>query len=481
MPDNLQKGKELDYYFILVQGFMFIPCLIWIPKLFIAYVLFFILTWSAISFSKKIYKDSIATLIILLGIYVTYFFRPFVLYENPDLVMFHDVEVNNDIILGILLGVVLKSFVIMCGVVITDMLFIKRRYFKTVELPNFILRTLPFLLIISTFLILLKLFLFFAYGIGMKSVEITHPLAFLLRFIPQDLFYAVAILFFFTSYKKVNFIYKGGMITITILFSLSVLLTGSKSFLLAMGFGYFVFFLFKKQKMTFKLFSVLMFASVVGVSLSFIFAHAIKVASYLGISPDIATVFSLAYTYSSEMDVISLIDIVTGRLIGLDGELVLNTINQYPEKYNVKELREIFSMKETALRVVNGCIPTAKVTNSPSMGVGVSWYVHGFSRDFIFAGAIGIFSSLKLTFGKFLYLGLFSYGFLLGSIYKIIGMIRGETLKYILLFIFSLFIVIVSISGNFDIQIITLVMKLAFLVFYGFLLLVQRLIVKPKW
>ena len=124
-------------------------------------------------------------------------------------------------------------------------------------------------------------------------------------------------------------------------------------------------------------------------------------------------------------------------------------------------------------------LPGLAVATTPSAGVGVSWYIYEFDKDFIFAGAVGFTASFM--FGAdpgFLPFALMLYGAGLALVFGMMKFLSLDLLQFALCALISFHIVMVTISGNFDVIFSQLFIKLLLIPIYGLMFVFFRQIFK---
>jgi len=93
--------------------------------------------------------------------------------------------------------------------------------------------------------------------------------------------------------------------------------------------------------------------------------------------------------------------------------------------------------------------------------------VHGLPSYVIHAGALGLFPSLFLMCGKWLYwLGVCGFGFLMGKCIQWITFIKNDSARFILDYFFCFFLFLVIMSGNFDLSLALLYIKIILMFAY---------------
>ena len=94
-------------------------------------------------------------------------------------------------------------------------------------------------------------------------------------------------------------------------------------------------------------------------------------------------------------------------------------------------------------------------------GVAVGRVVEEHSDDVIHSGALGSYASLELMFKNTMFIGVILYGIVLAFASFLLQSIKSPFIKFIMFFFFSNFLLVATMSGNFDFSISLLLLKLA--------------------
>ena len=415
-----------------------------------------------------------------LAYFLTYFVRPFVLWDRPEFFEFIDVtDANHEAIEAAIYDVLVSYYYLIIGfVVITKTISFE----KKLDIPvskQFLTQHFTMLSIFGVFLSILKLFLFFVLGIGAKGVEIVSPLAFVQRFIPEDLFFIVTIIALMVVNDRLSLFQKGMIAGVSALLAFGIMVTGSKIFLMRLGFFYIAYLIFYDKKIPVSRFLVLTSLGFILVTASFVLSASLRWFNKTGEELNPASLVEVSYERFQELDYIEINDMLTERLNGLDGQIVSTQIILHPEKTYIKELQQVFSLKETLLRTLEGIVPFLAVASTPSAGVGVSWYIYEFDKDFIFAGAVGFTAAFMFGAGTdFLPIALILYGASLALVFGWMKLLKLDLLQFAICALISFHIVMVTISGNFDVIFSQLAIKLLLIPIYGLMFVFIRQIFK---
>lgn len=446
----------------------------------IYYTLYALISLVSFNLYKKNSFYRTPLMFIHLSYFLTYFVRPFVLWQRPEFFEFIDVtEASHEAITSAIYDVLVSYYYLIIGFVIVTKTISFEKKINVPVSKRFLLQHFTMLSIFGIFLSLLKLFLFFVLGIGAKGVEIVSPLAFVQRFIPEDLFFIVTIIALMVVNDRLTLFQRGMIAAVSGLLAFGIMVTGSKIFLMRLGFFYIAYLIFYDKKIPFTRFAVLTSLGMILVTASFVLSATLRWFNKTGEELNPNSLMEVSYERFQELDYIEINDMLTERLNGLDGQIVSTQIIQHPEKTYINELKKVFSLKETILRIAEGMIPGLAVATTPSAGVGVSWYIYEFDKDFIFAGAVGFTASFMFGASEsFLPYALMLYGGGLALVFGIMKFLHLDLLQFALCALISFHIVMVTISGNFDVIFSQLFIKLLLIPIYGLMFVFIRQIFK---
>ena len=369
-----------------------------------------------------------------------------------------------------LIQVIISTLIFVFGFIIITKPFDRVKSYIPSQPTDFMIRHKHPIIILITILVVLKCVLIFVLDIGMKGEKVTSPIAFLARLIPVDLIYGVVVLYLFKYTKYINRLFKILLTLLIIAFSMSILATGSKSFFMVLAFGYGTFLMYKDQRIPFGRAGLLLGLGSAAIVLSFVAATAVKVANTLG--KDTGYILQVGFELASDLDYVDIFDDVTSRFIGLDGSLVTEKIMPW-KSTNLDKLRESFSISEVLKRSVSMTIPGVKAGSTLGSGVAIGRYINGLPAAEAFAGAIGSIGSFQLMMPPGLdWLAKLIFGFIVGGYVALMRKFQNADLQYILLFFLSYFVLFSIMSGNYDLLISLMIIKVSLTLVYYVMVLV---------
>lgn len=411
-----------------------------------------------------------------LAFYLTYYVRPFLLWDRPEFFEFIDVtHASHDAIMYAVRDVTQAFFFIVLGFVLVTKLvaFEKKIHIKVSR--RYLQEHFTMLSIFGIFLAVLKVFLFFVLGIGAKGVAITSPLAFIQRFIPEDLFFIVTIIALLVLKDELTYFQKIMIASVSGILAFGIMITGSKIFIMRLGFFYIAYMVHYQKTVPIMKFVILVSTAMTLVTASFVMSSTMKYFNKSGKELTPVSLATVGWERYNLLDGAEVQDMLTERMNGMDGQIVTTKIIMYPGKKKINELKACFSAIEVFRRIVEGIVPGIKVSTTPSAGVAVSWYIYEFDRDFIFAGAVGFCAAMQWgSDPSFLNWAQFIYGAVLALIFGAIKWIKLDLLQYGLMALIVFHIVMVTISGNFDVIFSQLFIKLVLIPCYGLMFLFIR-------
>ncbi len=431
------------------------------------------------------YKPKSFFLIPLVISHLTYFsayyLRPFILVADMEYFLFKDVvRPDLELITATMQMASFSYVLIMAGFVIVTKIVNFEGKIIVKGLDGFVVKHLNITIIIGLGLVVLKLFLFFAFGIGAKGVANTSSLAFLQRLIPEDLFFIITMLCAFVIPHKVPKRELAILISTAMLFSLAILMTGSKIFIMRMGFFYVTYLLYCRVKIPALRMTILAVSGIFLITCSFVLSHTMRTINYLGLDPSFSTFVELSGESFAEVDGVEMFEAVTERLNGLDGLMVIPEVMNNKNKFDWDAIGNSFNFKEYVLRILEMMLPGVEVTDSVPIGISISWYIFKFDKDFVFAGAVGLVGEFAICSQSLTLLPwvLMAYGAILAFIFGFIKMIELEHLKFALCSLIAFFMMFLNINGCFDTGLTEFFVKLVLIFAYGGMMLVIRQIFK---
>lgn len=408
---------------------------------------------------------SIAYFILFLSFLLSYFIRGFILIESPDFFLFEyftGIVINSRDVLRGLWDVIGYFFLMSCGMLVgtkIKLISMTSGHEKSFIQPNWIIKYFRQIIIILFILVLGKLILFFTVGAGMKGEEVESGAVFLLRFIPDDLIFIIATVYLLKHSSFINRKQKSILIILISLMALSIMLTGSKVFIMLLGLCFLIVYLYEEYKLNASKLIIYTATSLFLIVFSFSAAFVIKYKE-----PNSVENFFYQTTENIfSTDTVLIAEAVTSRFIGLDGYILTRKLNSSGTKSSA--LDQSFSLGSTALRIVDFILP-GRLTNDLATGQAISLHIFGFEEDKKFGGAIGLFGALNIAFKTYAWVSVLLGGILLGMVYKKIRFIQDEDIKLIIFYFFSYFLVHTFMSGNFDRLIALLIIKIVLLYFY---------------
>ena len=410
-----------------------------------------------------------------------YYLRPFILVADLDYFLFKDVIRPSMELLTETMQMASFSYIlIMLGFILVTKFVSFEKKIVVKGLDGFVVKHLNITILIGLGLVFLKIFLFFAFGIGAKGVANTSSLAFLQRLIPEDLFFIITMLCTFVIPQKVPKKELAILIGTALFFSFAILMTGSKIFIMRMGFFYVTYLLYCRVRIPAIRMTILAVSGLFLITCSFVLSHTMRTINYLGLDPSFSTFVELSGESFAEIDGVEMFEAVTERLNGLDGLMVIPEVMNNKYKFDWDAIGNSFSFKEYVLRILEMMLPAVEVTDSVPIGISISWYIFKFDKDFVFAGAVGLVGEFAICSQSYSLLPwvLMSYGAILAFIFGFIKMIELEHLKFALCSLISFFMMFLNINGCFDTGLTEFFVKLILIFVYGGMMLVIRQIIK---
>src|SRR5690606_30981287 len=135
-------------------------------------------------------------------------------------------------------------------------------------------------------------------------------------------------------------------------------------------------------------------------------------------------------------------------------------------KFNNENDLEAFGLKNTVLNTLEYIIPFVNLTDAMTSGKAASVYVLGLSASVINPSAIGLFGVFNLMLPEYVWFVSFIFGWLVAMVYNRINRIIDKDVKLIVFYFFTYFLIHCFMSGNFNVLIGSLVIKLILLFFY---------------
>lgn len=445
------------------------------------YVLFAAINILTVLWYKPTSFFVIPLLISHLTYFCAYYLRPFILVSDLKYFLFYDViRPDMDLITSTMQMASFSYIFIMIGFILVTKLvsFEKKLVFR--GLDGFVVKHLNIIIIVGVGLVLLKMFLFFVFGIGAKGVENTSSLAFLQRLIPEDLFFIITMLCAFIIHEQVPKKELYVLISVALFFSFAILMTGSKIFIMRMGFFYLTYLVYCRVSIPIPRMIILGASGLILITASFIMSHTMRTINYLGLDPSFSVFMELSGESYAELDGIEMYESVTERLNGLDGLIVSQEVMENKNKFDWDALGKSFNLYEYVLRILEMMIPMVEITDSVPIGISISWYIFKFDKDFIFAGSVGLVGEFAICAQSFDLLPwvLMAYGAILGFIFGFIKMLNLEHLRFALCSLIAFFMMFLNINGCFDTMLTEFFVKLILIFVYGGMIMVIRQIIK---
>jgi hypothetical protein len=303
----------------------------------------------------------------------------------------------------------------------------------------------------------IRLFLILGLGVGMKGVAITSSYAFLARLAPEEFVVGIIVTIFIMFRNQIDRIRRAKLFIALGMVSLAFVATGSKAIVVLIIFFFLVYYISFNIRISAKKFLIYSCLIIIIIPLSFYLGNAVKTAAYLD-NLSVSSVFDYTLDYAKKSDIASAFDVVTNRFIGVDGYLAKSRVNG-------ALLYDTFSIGEVFFSAVYMLVPFSE-SNYETSGVAVGHVVEGFNDNVVHAGALGGYSGLELMFRDQLYIGVILFGvvIVIGTI--LLNKIKSPFIKFIMFFFYSYFLLLSIMSGNFDVCIAMLGLKLALFVVY---------------
>lgn len=396
--------------------------------------------------------------LITFAFFIGYIIRGFILYANPIRFKYYWVSTIDSAMLNegfvqviIVFTIILIGYTLVTLISKPDNLANRSFNVNTNKLVN-----------LGFWLSLFKLLLFLSTGAGLKGSLQISQFNFLLRLVPEDLIYlifAYVILFGYSSLsqRKKIMLYMG-----IIVLSISILLTGSKAFLILFGLAVFISFVYLNRKIPLLQAGISLSLGTIIIVLSFIISFAVK--RTFTSNADIVEVSKEVWNTSSSVD---LLDDVTGRFIGIDGLIVADVVSS-TNSGSTRKLSEVFGFGNTLLRSVEYVVPGVNLTSSVSSGVAIGYYIHNFeNRDIAFGGAVGLIGAFILMDDSMIMFYSALTGIIFALLFRISTRQKNHLHSFLIYGIVSFLVLQVTISGNFDALIAKYFIKLIWIFAYA--------------
>ncbi len=433
----------------------------------ISYVSFAVICFFTLTFLYKNAFLEAPAMIMLASVFLSYYLRPFVLYADPGLFMYRNkANVSSAEIDNTLIEVLYSCILYMIGFVLVTKPFDRKASYINPKSNDYLLKYQDVILGLMAGLVILKALLIFGLGIGIKGEKVTSPVAFLARLIPVDLIYAIVTLYLFKYSKYLSIVTKLALAVLILIFSVSILATGSKSFIMVLAFAYGTFLMYQDTRIPLRRFLFLFGVGSVAIVFSFVAATAVKVANTLG--KDTSFIFQMGLELAGQLSLIEIFNDITSRFVGLDGTLICQKAMSWNSDA-LDHLRACFNLPETFKRAIGMTIPGIKLHNTLGTGVAVGRYIHDLPAEDAFAGAIGSIGSFKFMCAPaWVSIAKILFGAVFGGYISLLRNIRNNDLQYILVFFISFVMLFAVMSGNYDLLIALMIIKLALLGIYIF-------------
>jgi hypothetical protein len=349
------------------------------------------------------------------------------------------------------------------------------------------LKNTKLILFVVLILTLVKLFLHLGLGIGQKGIKSTQFTGFLfiIRLIPRELPFIILTIYFL---KYRQFLSYGRIVHLCILaflVVLSVLATGSKTFILNFGLAVVVYAIYYSKRINLQSFVVFTLIAGALITFSFVFSDIIRYQVFRH-NASTSEMFELTWFALQNIDLHEILGAVSSRFSGLDGQILLEQDSVQELNVDWDKLYPVYDPLNILYKIIDDIIPFTfvRLSNLPSSGQAVGMYVfHYSSDDAAFAGSLGLFGSVEMISksNPYIYSGLLiAAGILVGLYFRAVRLIADPELKFILYFFGCFLILHTTISGNFDLLFSQFIIKIVLLLFYGFIVLILRNILKKN-
>ena len=414
--------------------------------------------------------------VIIFFISAAYFVRPIILIDYPDCFMYDKLvtlpqkqdiaEALRDVILGFIF---LSAGFILC---VKSIKIVPPKLHQS----NFLLSNYNIINSVIITLTCVNLMLFYLDKVGLKGSTSDTDLAFLVRLLTPDVAFLIYFLYIVKYWKRFNLLRRFFIISMILIISYSVFITGSKAFMALFFLCYFFYFIYKNLRIRLSVFLSLTAIGLVLIVFSFIAAFAVKNAG----STELSSIVQKSTKYINAKDVVAIGDDVTSRMMGMDGQLVKNALVHQNNTVVLYKLKDAFDAKELFLRYLNGLLPKITFTNSPMSGKVVSEVVLGMRADINHAGAIGFFSAIYFISANFSWLISLLIGIGFGGYFVFIRRYKDEDLSFVLYFSGCFFMMRTILSGNFDSVLAEFTIKIIMLYLYIVLINTLKYNLVPK-
>lgn len=423
-------------------------------------------------------KNKSAYIFIFIIIFLTHLIRPLILIPHPELFSYPKVGfINNDLLESSILKIGVYSFFLLSGFCLVSHLFRSKVKFdarktnKAFEKKSFLLSYKREIRIFTTIAFAFLILLNTIFSIGIKDGRASSDI--LIFFVPETLLLLICSLNIL-EYK----VYVKYYVTLLVMFILLALLSGSKGSFAEAANAMLIIFILKRGDSSLSILNVIsiFIGSILLLFATFSIANQIKYEIlYTSQNFDFKVLLRIfsqgildAFSTSKFLD---FADLVTARFNGFDGLMAT-------EMYQTDFLKDIFSISNTAKRIVLKIIPFDGVPMiSSGKAVGIDYI--GFSKDKVFAGAVGIWGATQLTASAYVHVFSFLLGCVWGYLLDKFQEVEDSDTRILLQGTFLITITQMIMSGNFDNNISLLIIRLAQL--YLFMLITKSLSVRGKF
>ena len=432
------------------------------------YIIFFALNVVMLYFTRKSHQ---LVMMILLGtLFLAYFLRGFVVALDHSMFSFITLfPIDRATVLWSFDTALIGSFALSIGLLITSFrLSDNTRNAQNKSSHPYFLSSFWVIWIALFLLAMLKVLLIKYGGVGLKSVQNTGPLGFLLALVPMDLPFVVLGIYLFKYFRELDAIKKIMVVLLLCFFSYSVLLSGSKTFIMAFALCYGIYLLYVNAKIRVTHFAFLIVLGIGLSTISFALANAVRASFY---APHLTTtqILKIGLKYFSENDLTATLSEVTVRFNGFDGQIKYQGMQSDKQSVNLAKVQQAFKPKILMLNYIEGLVPKVNLTDEHSAGVAIGKYIERVGLTKPYAGALGIVAASMVAGGKFYAILLFIAGLAIGIMVKLANYIRHPDLQFIVIYIIAYFCMLFTMSGNIDSVLIDLTIKSGLLLFFVYL------------
>jgi hypothetical protein len=406
-------------------------------------------------------------------LWIAHMVRPLAaVFGYADFMYAHLGTWSDEVAAAALLRIGLYSFVLQVGLLLGLLPVFgsprAQRTTPTEDSTAFLVRArFPIILGIVGFF-LIRAMLMFGAGIGRKSVETGAQLGFILQLIPDDLVFALGVLYLAKYRKQIGLALVAVMVGVLAGYSILLLIGGSKAFLARIALAIFIYYLASRGDFKIRLGRAVVTAALVAGMLLFTFPLASLVrftgkTSGFGAESITHIAKSIPQMMTAERMRYA-VDLVTRRISGYDGFIAVR-IHRDPR------VEESFTLKATVTQAMSRLIPGFRAT-SMTQGKAISVYYLGLPELFQHAGAVGLFGAVELMAGGLALLFLLGLGYVWGTFFRFASSLRNPDLAFILQHAGAYAVLRWSLSGNFDDLAARFLVYLIQIGFYGFLIVV---------